>query len=314
MQPSLDIFNEHVGIATCPFNSIIYSVRRVPQCRHPTLGRCLTLGWCLHSATSYSTTSYFYVMLLLGDGRWSILAVTHLGDNRLFILHNAASTYGDYVDFLTTYLSLVHVITPDDLVGTQQNSRFTDQKRERTVKTSNNRLKTAQTARNFKKPIESSNERWKTSNYRLKPKRTVENFNSPNRNSNERWKMVAPAHNHTETAETSRNHAVDRDRFYTAPRWAPDDPAGWPERKSLATLKVPPSGSALHHASFRPSHLDSPQEPEKDRVAPLRPIALRCSSQWRNHQNTKRKAKNSRNRAIFSLSVLKCSHKRKKVF
>jgi len=38
--------------------------------------------------------------------------------------------------------------------------------------------------------------------------------------------MVAPAHNHTETAETSRNHAVDRDRFYTAPRWAPDDPAG----------------------------------------------------------------------------------------
>jgi len=46
------------------------------------------------------------------------LVVTHLGDNRLFILQNAASTYGDYVDFLTTYLSLVHVIIPDDLVGT----------------------------------------------------------------------------------------------------------------------------------------------------------------------------------------------------
>jgi len=112
MQPSLDIFNEHVGIAMCPFDSIIYSARRVPQCRHPTLGRCL------HSATSYSATSYFCVMLLLGEGRWSILAVTHLGDNRLFILQNAASTYGDYVDFLTIYLSLVHVITPDDLVGT----------------------------------------------------------------------------------------------------------------------------------------------------------------------------------------------------
>ena len=48
------------------------------------------------------------------------------------------------------------------------------------------------------------------------------------------------------------------------------------------------SGSALHHASFRPSHLDSPQEPAKDRVAPLRPIALRRSSQWRNHQKTLR--------------------------
>ena len=39
------------------------------------------------------------------------------------------------------------------------------------------------------------------------------------------------------------------------------------------------SGSALYHASFRPSHLDSPQEPAKDRVAPLRSIALRRSSQ-----------------------------------
>ena len=30
------------------------------------------------------------------------MAVTHLGDNRLCILQNAASTYGDYVDFLLT--------------------------------------------------------------------------------------------------------------------------------------------------------------------------------------------------------------------
>jgi len=49
------------------------------------------------------------------------LAATHLGDNQLFILQDDASTYGDYVDFLTTYLSLVHVITPDDLVGTPPN-------------------------------------------------------------------------------------------------------------------------------------------------------------------------------------------------
>jgi len=34
-------------------------------------------------------------------------------------MQNATPTYDDYVDFLTTYLSLVHVITPDDLVGTK---------------------------------------------------------------------------------------------------------------------------------------------------------------------------------------------------
>jgi len=50
--------------------------------------------------------------------------VTRLGDNRLFILQNAAFTYGDYVDFWTTYLSLVHVITPDDLVGTVTNGVY----------------------------------------------------------------------------------------------------------------------------------------------------------------------------------------------
>jgi len=99
----------------------------------------------------------------------------------------------------------------------QQNSRFTNQKREQTVKLRINRLKTAQTARNFKNLIESSNERWKTSNYRLKPKRTAENSNSPDKSSNEWWKMVAPAHNHTETIGTSRTHVVDGDRFYTGP-------------------------------------------------------------------------------------------------
>jgi len=44
--------------------------------------------------------------------------VTRIGENRLRILQNAASTCGDYVDFLTTYPSLVHVIIPDDPAGT----------------------------------------------------------------------------------------------------------------------------------------------------------------------------------------------------
>jgi len=70
----------------------------------------------------------------------------------------------------------------------QQNSRFTNQKRERTEKAPNNRLKTAQTARNFKKTDR-------------KLERTVENFKLPikiqtngkkleftEQSSNERWK------------------------------------------------------------------------------------------------------------------------------
>ena len=38
-----------------------------------------------------------------------------------------------------------------------------------------------------------------------KPKRTVENAKLPNKNLDEQRTMVAPAHNHTETAETSKN-------------------------------------------------------------------------------------------------------------
>jgi len=80
-------------------------------------------------------------------------------------------------------------------------------------------------------------------------------------------------------------------------------------------LPIDQSARALHRRRYLPLdrlctvlasvlHLDSPQEPAKDRTAPLRPIALRRSSQRLNHQNTKRKTKNFRNRAMFSLSVL----------
>ena len=42
------------------------------------------------------------------------------GDNRLCILQSATSINGDYFVFSTTRLSLVHVITLDDLIGTQE--------------------------------------------------------------------------------------------------------------------------------------------------------------------------------------------------
>ena len=58
-------------------------------------------------------------------------------------------------------------------------------------------------------------------------------------------------------------------------------------------------------------HLDSPQEPAKDRVAPLQPIALRRSSQRLNHQNTKRKLRTS-GTVQCSLSAYSSSRKRKR--
>jgi len=45
----------------------------------------------------------------------------------------------------------------------------------------------------------------------------VENFKLPIKSSNELWKMVAPAHNHTEIAETSRTHAVDGEHVLHGP-------------------------------------------------------------------------------------------------
>ena len=51
--------------------------------------------------------------------------------------------------------------------------------------------------------------------------------------------------------------------------------------------------------------LDSPQEPAKDRTASLRPITLRHPSQRLNHQILRENLRTLRNRAKFSLSVLK---------
>ena len=97
----------------------------------------------------------------------------------------------------------------------------------------------------------------------------------------------------------------------------PPDPASWPECKSLATPKVSPTGSTSHHVSLCPSHLNSSQEPEENRVAPLRPIALRRSSQWRNHQKLRENISTEgtvRSESLYtrkySESVLKCSKKR----
>ena len=56
--------------------------------------------------------------------------------------------------------------------------------------------------------------------------------------------------------------------------------------------------------------LDSPQEPAKDRTAPLQPIALRRPSQRLNHQNTKRKLRTS-GIVQCSLSAYSSSRERK---
>ena len=50
-------------------------------------------------------------------------------------------------------------------------------------------------------------------------------------------------------------------------------------------------------------HRDSPQEPAKDRMAPLRPITLRRPSQRLNHQILRENSRTLKNRAKFSLSA-----------
>ena len=94
--------------------------------------------------------------------------------------HNSTPIDSDVETFtetcdLSTNLLLLH-----------QNSRFTGQKHERTVKSSIYGLKLALTAKNFNSPNKNSNERGKTSNHRPKLKQTVKNLNPPNKSSNER--------------------------------------------------------------------------------------------------------------------------------
>ena len=85
------------------------------------------------------------------------------------------------------------------------------------------------------------------------------------------------------------------------------DPACWPGRKSLTSSNLDRLCAVL--ASVL--RLDSPQEPAKDRTAPLRPIALRRPSQRLNHQNTKRKLRTS-GTVECSLSAYSSSRKRKR--
>ena len=74
------------------------------------------------------------------------------------------------------------------------------------------------------------------------------------------------------------------------------------------------SWSASHHVSLCSSRPNSSQEPEENKVAPLRPIALRRSSQWRNHQKLRENISTqgtvrseSQCTRKYSENVLKCS-------
>jgi len=76
--------------------------------------------------------------------------------------------------------------------------------------------KLKRTVKNVKLPIKTSNERWKTSNYRIKLQT----------NGGKRRKWL---HQHTTTQESQKLQELTLwmgNKFYTAPWWAPDDPAG----------------------------------------------------------------------------------------
>ena len=65
------------------------------------------------------------------------------------------------------------------------------------------------------------------------------------------------------------------------------DPAGWPSARALPRHKL------LHQLDTTclpsPHHKELLWEPEKHKVAPLRPVALRCSIQSQEHPKTERK-------------------------
>ena len=84
------------------------------------------------------------------------------------------------------------------------------------------------------------------------------------------------------------------------------DPACWPGCKSFASSNL----DRLCVVLASVLRLDSPQEPAKDRTAPLRPITLRRPSQRLNHQNTKRKLRIGT--VQNSPSVYSSSRKRKR--
>ena len=89
----------------------------------------------------------------------------------------------------TTLASVLHTsILSKNLLLLHQNSRFTGQKHERTVKSSIYRLKLALTAKSFNSSNKNSNERGKTSIYQTKLQQAVKNLDPPNKSSNERWR------------------------------------------------------------------------------------------------------------------------------
>jgi len=70
----------------------------------------------------------------------------------------------------------------------------------------------AQATKDLTPPIEKPNERFKTQIHRTKLKETA----------NDSCTSTQPRR---KPRKLSRTHAVDGSKFYTAPRWAPDDPA-----------------------------------------------------------------------------------------
>jgi len=74
-------------------------------------------------------------------------------------------------------------------------------------------LKTAQTARNFKKSIGSSNEWWQLQTTEQNLERMAENSNSPNKTSNERWKLELTEQNLKGTAENGCTSTQPRGNY-----------------------------------------------------------------------------------------------------
>ena len=124
--------------------------------------------------------------------------------------------------------------------------------------------------------------------------------------------MVAPAHNHTETAEASKNSRCGWEQVLHGNRRSFQELTLWmgtgftrPHGGRLMILPADQIARALPRQTWidfcavlaSVLHRNPPQEPAKDRTAPLWPITLRRPSQRLNHQILRENSRTLRNRA-----------------
>ena len=109
-----------------------------------------------------------------------------------------------------------------------------------------------------------------------KSKRKVENAKSPNKSSNEQRTMVAPAHNHAENYENLQELTLWMGTGFTRPHGGCPMILPVDQNVEACLVKLGSTCAPRQAPSFATIHL---KDLQKNRAAPLRPIALQRPSQ-----------------------------------